>query len=115
MASSAVDISSIIKKQIPQDPGVYLMKDKEGKIIYIGKAKNIRRRLKSYFSFSKNNNSNSNSNNGWKTSRLINKIANIEFVLTDNEIEAFLLESNLIKRFRPLFNIELKDHSAIHT
>ena len=64
MASSIVDISSIIKKQIPQDPGVYLMKDKEGKIIYIGKAKNIRRRLKSYFSFSKNNNSNSNSNNG---------------------------------------------------
>src|ERR671919_2589158 len=109
MASSIVDISSIIKKQIPQDPGVYLMKDKEGKIIYIGKAKNIRRRLKSYFSFSKNNNSNINSNNGWKTSRLINKIANIEFVLTDNEIEAFLLESNLIKRFRPLFNIELKD------
>jgi excinuclease UvrABC nuclease subunit len=61
MASSAVDISSIIKKQIPQDPGVYLMKDKEGKIIYIGKAKNIRRRIKSYFSFSKNNN-NSNNN-----------------------------------------------------
>jgi excinuclease ABC subunit C len=103
-SSSTLDISSIIKKQIPQDPGVYLMKDKEGKIIYIGKAKNIRRRLKSYFSFSKNNN-----NNSWKTSRLINKIANIEFVLTDNEIEAFLLESNLIKRFRPLFNIELKD------
>src|SRR5919107_784960 len=109
MASSIVDISSIIKKQIPQDPGVYLMKDKEGKIIYIGKAKNICRGLKFFFSFSKNNNSNINSNNGWKTSRLINKIANIEFVLTDNEIEAFLLESNLIKRFRPLFNIELKD------
>jgi excinuclease ABC subunit C len=105
-SSSTVDISSIIKKQIPHDPGVYLMKDKEGKIIYIGKAKNIRRRLNSYFSFSKNNN---NNNNSWKTSRLINKIANIEFVLTDNEIEAFLLESNLIKRFRPLFNIELKD------
>ncbi|HEX2068314.1 MAG TPA: excinuclease ABC subunit UvrC [Nitrososphaeraceae archaeon] len=91
---------------MPQDPGVYLMKNKEGKIIYIGKAKNIRKRLKSYFLLSKNNNTN---NNNWKTSRLISNVADIEFVLTDNEIEAFLLESNLIKRFRPLFNIELKD------
>ncbi|HEX7207222.1 MAG TPA: excinuclease ABC subunit UvrC [Nitrososphaeraceae archaeon] len=90
---------------MPQDPGVYLMKNKEGKIIYIGKAKNIRKRLKSYFSLSNNN----NTSNNWKTSRLISNIADIEFVLTDNEIEAFLLESNLIKRFRPLFNIELKD------
>jgi excinuclease ABC subunit C len=79
------------------------MKNKEGKIIYIGKAKNIRKRIKSYFCSSKDN------NNNWKTSRLINNIADIEFVLTDNEIEAFLLESNLIKRYRPLFNIELKD------
>jgi excinuclease ABC subunit C len=99
-------MSSITGKQIPQDPGVYLMKNKEGKIIYIGKAKNIRKRLKSYFLLSKNNNTN---NNNWKTSRLISNVADIEFVLTDNEIEAFLLESNLIKRFRPLFNIELKD------
>ncbi|MBD0360357.1 MAG: excinuclease ABC subunit UvrC [Nitrososphaeraceae archaeon] len=99
-------MSSITEKQIPQDPGVYLMKNKEGKIIYIGKAKNIRKRLKSYFLLSKNNNTN---NNNWKTCRLISNVADIEFVLTDNEIEAFLLESNLIKRFRPLFNIELKD------
>ena len=82
------------------------MKNKEGKIIYIGKAKNIRKRLKSYFLLSKNSNT---YNNNWKTSRLISNVADIEFVLTDNEIEAFLLESNLIKRFRPLFNIELKD------
>src|SRR5439155_1576851 len=46
---------------------------------------------------------------GWKTGRLVSKIADIEFVVTDNEIEAFLLESNLIKRYRPVFNIELKD------
>ena len=85
---------------------MYLMKNKEGKIIYIGKAKNIRKRLKSYFLLSKNNNTN---NNNWKTSRLMSNVADIEFVLTDNEIEAFLLESNLIKRYRPLFNIELKD------
>jgi excinuclease ABC subunit C len=77
------------------------MKDNEGKIIYIGKAKNLRKRVSSYFS--KQNNSN------WKTSRLVSKIVDIEFIVTDNEIEAFLLESNLIKRYRPVFNIELKD------
>ena len=79
------------------------MKDSEGKIIYIGKAKNLRNRVKSYFLKDYNNNYN------WKTSQLVRKIKDIEFVVTDNEIEAFLLESNLIKRYRPVFNIELKD------
>src|SRR5919199_4142881 len=97
------DIVYTTKKQIPQSPGVYLMKDREGKIIYIGKAKNLRNRVKSYFLKDTNNNHN------WKTSRLVSKIADIEFMVTDNEIEAFLLESNLIKRYRPIFNIELKD------
>src|ERR671931_130981 len=80
------------------------MKDNEGKIIYIGKAKNLHKRVRSYFlrqSYKDNNN--------WKTLRLVSKIADIEFIVTDNETEAFLLESNLIKRYRPLFNIELKD------
>jgi excinuclease ABC subunit C len=97
------DIVFTTKKQIPQSPGVYLMKDSEGKIIYIGKAKNLRNRVKSYFLKDYNNNYN------WKTSQLVRKIKDIEFVVTDNEIEAFLLESNLIKRYRPVFNIELKD------
>src|SRR5919205_482133 len=97
------DIVYTTKKQIPQSPGVYLMKDREGKIIYIGKAKNLRNRVKSYFLKDNNNNHN------WKTSQLVRKIKDIEFVVTDNEIEAFLLESNLIKRYRPVFNIELKD------
>src|SRR5919199_2077644 len=97
------DIVYTTKKQIPQSPGVYLMKDREGKIIYIGKAKNLRNRVKSYFLKDTNNNHN------WKTSQLVRKIKDIEFVVTDNEIEAFLLESNLIKRYRPVFNIELKD------
>jgi excinuclease ABC subunit C len=91
-------------KRIPQEPGIYLMKDNEGKIIYIGKAKNLHKRVRSYFlrqSYKDNNN--------WKTLRLVSKIADIEFIVTDNETEAFLLESNLIKRYRPLFNIELKD------
>ena len=101
MTLSLEYIDSILRR-IPQDPGVYLMNDEEGKIIYVGKAKNLRKRVGSYFSTQ-------NGDNNWKTSRLVSKINNIEFIITDNEIEAFLLESNLIKRYRPIFNIELKD------
>jgi len=90
------DISRI---QIPTDPGIYLMKDSDGKIIYIGKAKNLKNRVKSYFL----------KNQNYKTQKLVKNIGNIEFVLTDNESEAFLLESNMIKKYRPRFNIELKD------
>src|SRR5213083_1954910 len=96
-------MATILKeKRIPDEPGVYLMKDGEDKIIYIGKAKNLRKRVTSYFT-------KHDLEIGWKTGRLVSKIADIEFVVTDNEIEAFLLESNLIKRYRPVFNIELKD------
>ncbi|QUC65108.1 excinuclease ABC subunit C [Nitrosopumilus sp. K4] len=90
------DISSI---KIPSHPGIYLMKDDEKKIIYIGKAKNLKNRVRSYF----------NKNQNYKTQKLVENIADIEFVLTDNESEAFLLESNMIKKYRPRFNIELKD------
>jgi len=75
------------------------MKDSSGKIIYIGKAKNLKNRVRSYFLKSQN----------YKTQKLVEKIEDIEFVLTDNESEAFLLESNMIKQYRPIFNIELKD------
>jgi excinuclease ABC subunit C len=95
--------ATILKeKRIPEEPGVYIMKDSVGTIIYIGKAKNLRKRITSYFS-------RLDLTLGWKTSRLVDRIADIDFVVTDNEIEAFLLESNLIKRYRPVFNIELKD------
>ena len=90
------NISKII---IPSDPGIYLMKDSDGTIIYIGKAKNLKNRVKSYF----------NKNQNYKTQKLVENISDIEFVLTDNESEAFLLESNMIKKYRPRFNIELKD------
>jgi len=75
------------------------MKDSDSKIIYIGKAKNLKNRVRSYFL----------KNQNYKTQKLVEKIASIEFVLTDNESEAFLLESNMIKQYRPMFNIELKD------
>ena len=90
------DISKI---SIPKEPGIYLMKDSKGEIIYIGKAKNLKNRVKSYFL----------KNQNYKTQKLVSKIMDIEFVLTDNETEAFLLESNMIKRYRPIYNIELKD------
>ena len=90
------DISNI---SIPKEPGIYLMKDSKGEIIYIGKAKNLKNRVKTYFL----------KNQNYKTQKLVSKIAGIEFVLTDNESEAFLLESNMIKRYRPIYNIELKD------
>ena len=90
------DISKI---SIPTDPGIYMMKDSDEKIIYIGKAKNLKKRVKSYFL----------KNQNYKTQKLVEKINSIEFVLTDNESEAFLLESNMIKKYRPPFNIELKD------
>jgi len=90
------DISKI---HIPSNPGIYLMKDSSEKIIYIGKAKNLKNRVKSYFL----------KNQNYKTQKLVENIFAIEFVLTDNESEAFLLESNMIKKYRPRFNIELKD------
>jgi excinuclease ABC subunit C len=90
------DISKI---NIPTNPGIYLMRDSDGKIIYIGKAKNLKNRVRSYF----------NKNQNYKTQKLVENIHDIEFILTDNESEAFLLESNMIKKYRPRFNIELKD------
>ena len=89
---------------LPYDPGVYMMKNKEGKIIYVGKAKNLRKRVLSYFNYRQ-----STDTTNWKTSKLVSKIQDVDFLVTDNEIEAILLESNLIKQYRPLFNIDLKD------
>ena len=96
-ADANFDISKIM---VPADPGVYIMKDSKDKIIYIGKAKNLKKRVRSYFTKTHDN---------YKTRRLVHLVADIEFVVTDTEGEAFLLESNLIKQYRPRFNIELKD------
>ena len=91
-----LDISRVA---IPSHPGIYIMKDSHDKILYIGKAKNLKNRVRSYFV----------KNQNYKTQKLVEKISDIEFVLTDNEEEAYLLESNMIKRYRPPYNIELKD------
>ena len=102
MVTSPIATSSVLdhsKITIPPHSGIYLMKDKDEKIIYIGKAKNLKNRVKSYFT----------KNQNYKTQKLVQKIHDIEFILTDNESEAFLLEANMIKRYRPVYNIELKD------
>lgn len=91
------DINNI--KTIHKHSGVYIMKNKSMDILYIGKAKNLRNRIRSYFTKRQN----------LKTQRLIKTIHDITFVYTNNEKEAFLLESNLIKQYQPRYNIELKD------
>ncbi|MCR4369431.1 MAG: GIY-YIG nuclease family protein, partial [archaeon] len=86
--------------QIPTNPGVYIYKNLENEIIYIGKAKSLRKRVVSYFS----------KNSQYpKTELLVSKIAIIDWVVVDNEIEALLLENNLIKKHSPKYNINLKD------
>ncbi|WP_156286123.1 excinuclease ABC subunit UvrC [Oceanivirga salmonicida] len=89
-------------KKIPENSGVYLMKNKVNKIIYIGKAKNLKKRVASYFTGSHNR----------KTMELVKNIADIEFFICNNEIEAFILENNLIKKHKPKYNILLKDEKT---
>ncbi len=86
---------------VSDQPGVYLMKDSLGDVLYVGKARNLRKRLSSYFS--------SQSGRGIKTTRLIEKIDSFETIITETEKEALILESNLIKRHRPHYNVILKD------
>ncbi len=90
-----------ILKNLPMKPGVYLMKDDHGKIIYVGKAKRLRNRVRSYF--------NSSAESSLKTMKLRENIRDIDFIVEQNEIKALILEETLIKRYRPHYNISLKD------
>ncbi len=97
----AFDHLQQILTTLPDKPGCYLMKNAEGEIIYIGKAINLKNRVRSYFHASAGHNR--------KTRRLVQEIANIEWIVVGSELEALILEMNLIKRHRPRFNIRLKD------
>lgn len=88
-------------KNFPTQSGVYLMKNQVDKIIYVGKAKNLKNRVRSYFQDSKDISA--------KTKILVSHIYEIEYILTKTEVEAFLLEASLIKKHRPKYNIRLKD------
>ena len=88
-------------ENLPTNPGVYLMKNDKGEIIYVGKAINLRNRVRSYFRELKPEQA--------KTKALVKHIVDLEYILADNELEALVLECNLIKKYRPKYNINLKD------
>jgi len=103
---SQLHTSPVLKRKLhdlPRGPGCYLYRDQENNLLYIGKAKCIKKRVKSYFS---------NKQLDSKTKRLVSRIWDIEFLLCSSELEALVLENNLIKKYRPPFNILLKDDKS---
>lgn len=87
---------------LTKEPGCYLMLDKNNKVIYVGKAKNLKRRVSSYF----------NREHTGKTKALVSNIVNFEYIVTESEVESLLLEINLIKKYSPKYNIMLKDNKS---
>ena len=88
---------------LPARPGVYLMRDKAGKVIYVGKAKDLRARVRAYFN---------NSDERSQVQFLVRRIMDFETLVTANEKEALILENNLIKQYKPRYNIRLKDDKS---
>ena len=102
---SSLNVLTLEKKlnRLPDSPGIYLLKDKKGEVLYVGKALSLKKRVRSYFqrtSFSP------------RIHSLVGQIKDLEWVITDSEAEAFLLESNLIKHHRPWYNIQLRDDKS---
>jgi len=91
-------------QNLPQLPGIYQFKDATGKVIYVGKAKNLRNRVRSYFVKSQPPNP--------KLTALVSKIHDIEVIVTSSEVEALILEANLIKKLKPRYNVNLKDDKS---
>lgn len=90
-------------KNLPDSPGVYQFLNENGKVIYVGKAKNLKNRVRTYFQ---------NNISSLKTQTLISKTRDLELIITDNEIEALVLENNLIKNLKPRYNVNLKDDKS---
>ncbi len=106
---SAVDKKAQLKQKanrLPQTPGVYIMKDKNGNIIYIGKAKSLKNRVTQYFG--------AGSTHTEKVRQMVNNVDAFEYVLCDSEFEALILENSLIKQNQPKYNILLKDDKGYH-
>ena len=93
-------VSSQQLSRLPTQPGVYIFRDKENKAIYIGKAKSLRSRVRSYFQKSKRS---------LKTEQMIRRIKTLETMVVGSETEALILEANLIKEYRPYFNVRMRD------
>ena len=94
-------VDEIMLKSLPSDPGVYIMKDKTGKVIYVGKAKILKNRVRQYFQ--------NTDKHSPKVAAMVSKVDTFEYILTDSELEALVLECNLIKKHKPYYNILLKD------
>ena len=92
--------------RLPLHPGVYIMHDKSGEIIYIGKAKALKNRVSQYFGSDKNHEE--------KVRKMVSNVEYFEYILTDSEFEALVLECNLIKLHKPKYNILLKDDKGYH-
>lgn len=103
MTTALEELKDKVSK-FPLEPGVYLMKNAKDKIVYVGKAKALRNRVRSYFG--------SQTGHSVKTKYLVSHIASVEYIITKTEVEAFLLEASLIKKHRPRYNIRLKDDKA---
>lgn len=103
MKKSSLHINKLepLLKTLPENPGVYQFFDEHGKIIYVGKAKSLKKRVLSYF--------NKDSSLSGKTSVMVRKIADIRHIVVSSELDALLLENNLIKKYQPRYNINLKD------
>jgi len=99
-----MDILQEKLKTLPDSPGVYLMKDVKGKIIYVGKAVVLKNRVRQYFQANKNHSA--------KVKAMVAKIVDFETIITASEVEALILECNLIKKYRPRYNISLKDDKS---
>lgn len=99
--STAKDLIEEKLKSLPTNPGVYLMKDSDGNVIYVGKAVNLRNRVRSYFR--------ALPKEAVKTKALVRHICDFEYIIVDSESEALVLECNLIKKYQPRYNISLKD------
>ncbi|MCF7833465.1 MAG: GIY-YIG nuclease family protein, partial [Candidatus Marinimicrobia bacterium] len=100
VGESVTSVIETKQKNLPDKPGVYIYYDQNRTIIYIGKAKSLKNRVRSYFR---------GSSQDPKTQVLVSKIADMEWIITDSEVEALLLENNLIKQHAPRYNIMLKD------
>ena len=96
-----LDYINTLLKTLPDNPGVYQYYDSEGKILYVGKAKNLKKRVSSYFNKEQHENG--------KTQVLVKKIADIKCIIVDTELDALLLENSLIKKYQPRYNVLLKD------
>ena len=92
-----------IASTIPHQPGIYKYFDARDELLYVGKAKSLRKRVASYFT---------KTLTSYKTHELVNRIARVEFTIVNSEQDAFLLENSLIKQFQPRFNINLKDDKS---